>query len=652
MAFSAAQTEAVHFKDGPCMVLAGPGSGKTTVITNRLLHLIYEEGIDPAEILVITFTRLAAREMEDRFQKLCRERHGHCDLGRELGGGIRVRELGGAIAGSSSVRKRNGTGERHLDRTENPPVTFGTFHSVFFSILASYRNLSPQNIVRGQDRLLILRMLTDQENIDVSFDPDFFRKLSSEIAIYKELLPEERRKFSSELLEQDTFQCVYDGYIREMQRRRLIDFEDMLTGTLQLFKERPDALASCRERFRYVLVDEFQDINRTQYEIVKLIARPRNNLFIVGDDDQSIYAFRGARPEIMLGFEKDFPGTRKIILSENYRSRAEITAFTSRLIARNRRRFEKSLCSARGAGGRVLRFDVPDTVKEYRFLASEVRKEMEAGIPMEEIAVLFRTNSSARPLLNEFMQEGIPFVCQDRVQNPYEHFAVRDLLSYLRLSMGKGTRGDFIRIMNRPLRYISRESVGGRRNGLSDIEAFYQDKPWMLEKIVKLRNDLRVIGTLPSAAALSFIMKQVGYEEWLQEFASEHRADYQSYQDVIGEIREEALDHPDKTEWLSFAAGYGERLTEEMRNCPKNGIRLMTYHASKGLEFRIVHLIDCVEDLTPYRKAGTPAELEEERRMFYVACTRAEEELHIYVTGKRYSKRCVESRFVKEGSDG
>lgn len=295
MAFSKAQTQAIMHKDGPMMVLAGPGSGKTTVITHRIQYLTKEYGIDPGDILVITFTRAAAEEMRERYEAL-------------TGGGSRV--------------------------------TFGTFHSIFFRILKLAYRYTADNIVREDQQMQFVRELAQAGGLEPEDENEFAASILSEISSVKgERIALEH--YYSKNCPDAVFRQLYAGYEEKMRRAGLIDFDDMMVLCLELFTERKDILSAWQRRYRYILIDEFQDINRLQYEIVRMLAKPEDNLFIVGDDDQSIYRFRGAKPEIMLGFERDYPGAGRILLDVNYRSTEEIVAPALRLIGENQKRFFK-----------------------------------------------------------------------------------------------------------------------------------------------------------------------------------------------------------------------------------------------------------------------------------------------------------------------
>lgn len=639
MGFSNDQKRAIEHTDGPAMVLAGPGSGKTTVITHRILHLI-RQGVRPEDILVITFTKAAALEMEGRFRKLWLEER-------------MKQKLGDAYEKEIGHRPTFSRGEdaRSLGSLDDAggQVSFGTFHSIFFFILRIRFHFSFKNIISEREQSDLLREITESLHIDCSYDKDFLRLLTGEISRFKgsgKLLSD----FDSSLLEKEAFTSLMLQYQERLSRRRLVDFDDMLLRCHQLFLDEPEELRRWQKKYRYILVDEFQDISPLQYQIVRMLALPENNLFIVGDDDQSIYAFRGSDPGIMLGFETDYPGAVRIMLSKNFRSRKEIVDFASAVIARNRHRFPKTIEAVQGPGGRALRYQTEDTLQEYALVLQNIQKELLQGTAPERIAVLFRTQTLARPLISEFVRLQLPYTTRDHTQNVYDSMVAQDLMAYLRLSLGTGTRRDFLRIMNKPNRFISREAVQERATDFAKLRRYYRDRHGMDLILDRFVEDLKAIRALPTEAALIYICMRVGYLSYLEWYSQENHTGLEGVHAIIDALELSARQEPNKQKWLQYAEHYGEELQRSAaKNQAEQGVRLMTYHGSKGLEFDVVHLIDVNEGITPYTKAVTEAQIEEERRAFYVACTRAKRELHIYFTENRYAKKCSPSRFLLDG---
>ncbi|MDO4296213.1 MAG: ATP-dependent helicase [bacterium] len=610
MGFHAAQIEAISHQFGPMLVLAGPGSGKTTVITHRVLHLIRACKVSPSCILVITFTRAAAREMEERFQTLAAKEGG-----------------------------RNGDGR----------VSFGTFHSVFFRILKLAYRYDASQIVREEQKIHFMRELIAAHQMETEDETELIMALLAEISVVKgEML--ELEHYYAKSCSQEVFRGIYRGYEEKLRRAGLLDFDDMLVLCYELFSQRPDILAAWQKKYRYILIDEFQDINRLQYEIVRMLAKPEDNLFIVGDDDQSIYRFRGAKPEIMLGFEKDYPQARRVLLGVNYRSSRQIVETAGRVIANNRLRFPKEICADKGEGKPVLTRCFADPQREAERIAEEILAYQKAGYALEDMAILARTNQGLRLFVEKLMEYDILFYTKDQLPNLYEHWISKDILTYLRIAAGSRKRFDLLQIINRPKRYISRDALESEKVQWEQLKNFYQDKVWMLERIEQLEYDLQVVSKLAPAAAINYIRKAIGYDEYLREHAKARQKKPEELYETADMLQESAVAYRSWKEWEHHIKEYGEELLRQSkeRREKKEGVCLSTMHSSKGLEYRVVFLPDANEGVTPHHKAILDADVEEERRLFYVAMTRAKERLHIYYVKERYHKEAEPSPFLEE----
>lgn len=609
MRLNKAQKEAACHFQGPCMVLAGPGSGKTLTIAARIQYLIEERKVRPEEILVITFTRAAAREMKERFQRL-------------FGSG-------------------------------NAPVTFGTFHGIYFGILKWAYSLTAENIMSEEDRLRLLQQILALpeigDRICVEEEQDYIRRLLSEISRMKNSGCR-RADFRSEICP-ETFQDICRIYEKKQKEMQKIDFDDMLLLCWQLFRSRPDILRQWQERFRYILVDEFQDVNRIQYEILKMLALPQNNLFVVGDDDQSIYKFRGAKPGIMLGFPKDYPGTKKILLDVNYRSDGNILKGALRVIGNNKNRYVKKLKTSGDNGDCVHVQELRDPAEEGKYIIQEVQKRLQAGVPLTEIAVLFRTNMDGRLLSEMLLEYQIPFQMKEQVRNIYEHFIGRNLRSYLELASGKRDRKFFLDIMNCPKRYLSRESVERAVVSFDDMRNFYLDKDWMQDRIDTFEQDIIMMRGKSPYAAIQYVRKKIGYDEYLREYAQARRVSPEDLQEILLEIQEKSKEFSDMEAWFAYLDEYARELAAQKkreRSDRREGVQLMTMHGAKGLEFDTVFILGGNEGVIPSKKARLDEEIEEERRMFYVAMTRAKKKLIICYTKTKNGKDLDPSRFVEE----
>ncbi len=600
---------AAHYK-GPCMVLAGPGSGKTYTIARRIQYLIEQYKVRPEEILVITFTRAASYEMRSRFARLM--------------------------------------------KSESMPVTFGTFHGVYFGILKWAFGLDAGNILTEDNKYQMLRQILYDPGtgfeLDFTDEKEEIRDLLAEIGSVKnqgmKIEDYESARYGP------VFQNIFEAYEKQRKRMRKVDFDDMLLLCHELFKERPDVLKQWQARFRYILIDEFQDINRIQYEVIRMLALPENNLFVVGDDDQSIYRFRGADPEIMLGFEADYPGSQRYLLERNYRSSGNIVRGALKVIEGNQRRYSKKLFTENADGPCIHIQELKDSREECRYLIQKLRDLDGKGIAGRQIAILYRTGNDAGMLMEALTECQIPFVAKEQIRNIYQHFIARNLMSYMRLASGERERRLFLDVMNAPVRYISRDSMEGSsvKVCFEDLRRFYMDKDWMLDRIDQFEMDLKMLENQTPYASIQYIRRHIGYDGYLKKYAEDHRIKEESLFEILAGIEERAKDFQSAGEWFAYIENYTKTLNERKnrRSQENGGIRLMTMHGAKGLEFDTVFIMQCTEGTIPYKKAKLKPELEEERRMFYVAMTRAKRELIITYGKEKNGKETSPSRFVSE----
>ncbi len=606
MSFNSSQIQAIQHLEGPALVLAGPGSGKTTVIAHRVKYLMEQHHVDPSRILVITFTKAAAQEMQERFSRL--------------------------MDGRGSA------------------VTFGTFHSVFFRILKYAYHYRASNIIQEDQRREIIGACMEQSGMET--ERELVQAILGEISEIKNDRIEIRH-FYSQNCSQELFLELYQGYEQELRRRNQIDFDDMLGMTYELLRCRKDICRQWQAKYRYILIDEFQDINRIQYDVVRLLAEPRRNLFIVGDDDQSIYRFRGARPEIMLGFEKDYPDAVRILLNVNYRSTGILVKTASNLISCNRTRFQKQIRANEGQGIPVQVISCANPSEENRHVVQKMSEFFKQGVPWSDMAVLFRTNTGARGISEKMMEYNIPFQIRDALPNVYEHWIAQDVFAYLLLARGDVTRGTILKIINRPNRYISREALAAA-NGeqiFPSLASFYKGKRWILERLERLNLDLARIRGMAPFAAVNYIRNGIGYEQYLREYAEKRGIPREELYEVLDILQESAREYQTVEEWQEHIRQYGETLKQQSGKKAKEAaeaVSLTTMHSSKGLEYQIVFILDVNEEVMPHHKAVLEEDLEEERRLFYVAITRAKKNLYLYCTKERYNKNQKPSRYLEE----
>ena len=608
MSLNHAQTEAVAHNKGPCMVLAGPGSGKTLTIAKRIEYLIMKHKVRPEEILVITFTKYAAWEMKNRTRSIC---------------------------GPSSYA-----------------VTFGTFHGIYYGILKWAYRLNQSNLLSDEEKYRILREILpgidwDQEP-EADEEKDYLQELAIEIGNVKnncmDIEEYEPVKYTTE-----KFRKLYRTYEETKKKYRKIDFEDMLIQCRDLFMKRPDILKKWQEKFQYILVDEFQDVNQAQYDVVRMLAAPQDNLFVVGDDDQSVYGFRGAKPGIMMEFMKDYPKARRILLDVNYRSSGYIVKGALRVIENNKIRFEKKIEAFRKPDETVHVQEVKDPVQEAEYVLERIREYREKGVSYTEMAILYRTNVDARAMSELMTEYQIPFVMKEHLNNIYEHFIALDMISYLRLSQGEYDRKYFLQIANRPNRYLTRESMKTGNVSYESLRRYYRDKDWMVDRIDQLEWDMKMICDKTPYAAIQYIRKRMGYDEFLKEYAAYRKIPSEDLFEVLEEIWQNSKGYGTIKEWFEHIESYGKMLKEQnKKNGEKEGVNLMTMHAAKGLEFDTVFVIEANEGSCPYKKATADEEIEEERRLFYVAMTRAKRKLVISYVKEKNGKDLLPSRFVSE----
>lgn len=599
------QEEAVHSVSGPVMCIAGPGSGKTLTILYRLAVMIRQHHIEPASILVVTFTRAAAVSMRRRFLE--------------------------TVSGDEAK------------------VNFGTFHSVFFHMLKRQPDYARKNIVNDETAFQMILSLLGNNAETFSSNPDIIRQLLDEIA-YMKSSRTALSAYQSSVTDQETFRRIFRGYNNYLEDSGLLDFEDILNKTYELLTGNPDILRFWQNKFQYILVDEFQDINTVQYDITKLLAAPENNLFVVGDDDQSIYAFRGAAPEIMQKFPTDFPGTKMIHLDTNYRCSGAILSAASKVISNNRNRYPKQLTAFKDTGSKVIVKGFPTDREEHFYLAKLIAKELDEGTKPSEIAILCRTNSQCGAIASGFVDADIPFRMKGNIPTIYDNRYLVPVIAYIRFLAGNFSRQNFLQFCNKPVRYITRESLSEEEIDLDELYHSYEEeeKHYVSKNIGKLIYDLQMMRNLDTAAAIHYIRKVTGYEEYLKTNLNLAGNHYEEIMEYLDELEQEAVPYRSFTSFLNHISEYRKKLEALKEAPPIAAVNLTTYHGCKGLEYEFVCMPDCAEGVTPHRLSVSPPEIEEERRMFYVAMTRAKHRLYLSYSAKRHGRENKCSRFINE----
>ena len=602
------QLAAIRHNTGPARVLAGPGSGKTLVLTHRIRYLVDECHVNPANLLVITFTRAAAAEMKSRCYEL----------------------MGGRCAA----------------------VTFGTFHSVYFQILRHAYRMKTDVIITEERKNFLLREIVDKLELDIEDENDFVQGMIGEISLVKgEML--DLAHYYAKNCSEEVFRQVYSAYQEALLREQKIDFDDIMVMCLELLQQRPDILAGWQKRFQYILIDEFQDINLIQYRIARLLAAPEDNLFIVGDDDQSIYRFRGAKPEIMLNFTKDYPKAKEISLTVNYRSHQKIVSAASKVIEHNAVRLKKEITAASQEEGLVTVWPCPTIKEEYTRLIERIKQYLEEGYSPGDIAILFRTNVGQNNLVSKLLEHNLPFTMGSFLPNLFDHWAVQDILTYMRVAYGSRERRDILRIINKPNRYVSRSFLTESQVDLELLKKNCGDKDWLKDRLITFEQSLAMIRRMVPYGAIRYIRKAVGYDEYVIEYANYRRLDPKEVFGVLDEFESAVEGIRTYPALLKHIHEYAETLKEKSKESmsgelAKDRIVIQTMHSSKGLEYPIVLLPDVNEGVMPHSRATSEADVEEERRLFYVAMTRAKERLHLFYVRERYSQKAQCSRYVDE----
>lgn len=609
------QLKAVNHLDGPCMVLAGPGSGKTRVITYRIANMVVNKNIKPTSILAISFTKASSIEMKNR-----------------------------ALSLSNDFRMNK--------------VTYGTFHSVFFRILRYFENYNIESILDEKTKRIGLKNILKGLNIENADDDETIGQVINEISYVKNELMD-KRDFKSEVLTNDEFIKVYNFYEEYKQQMNKIDFDDMLIKTYELLKNNKAALDRVRSVYRYILVDEFQDINKVQFEALKLIANPSNNIFVVGDEDQSIYGFRGSRPDFLLEFEEYFSNTKKVLLDINYRSKGEIINIANRLIEKNTNRYEKVIKCGQGNGAKVNYISPEDSEEEAVYIAKDIKnKVQEDYTEYTDFAVIYRTNIQSRALVDVFMDMRIPFVVKDSIVTIYDHWAAQDILAYLRIGVNPNSNKDWIRIINKPFRYISKDNLNLIKDEPDFINSLI-NKCDLHPKQVKTINDLDIdisyVKGLNPKNAISYIRTTLDYDRYILDYCANRKIKTNGLIEILNELESSATNFKTIQEYLEHIERVKSEIVDNKNNKETDGVIFTTMHSAKGLEFKNVYIIGANEGTIPHEKSyeiddeeKKNDQIEEERRLMYVAITRAEENICISSPTNKYGKRVSKSRFVED----
>ena len=509
--------------------------------------------------------------------------------------------------------------ERYLKESKrsSTPVTFGTLHGVFFAILREAKQTKEKRLIAGKEKQRLLQDILKSLGQEISGLDEQARLLEQEISRIKHM-PELLDTFVSGTLAPKDFRQAYLAYQAALFHSQSMDFDDLATETLRLFTDCPGVRERWQQRFSHILVDEFQDIDRQQYALLKLLAKPQDNLFMVGDDDQSIYGFRGADPALMQQVTADFPALKTVVLDTNYRCERQIIACADRLIRHNRVRFAKKVHPAKLQEGQVVCLTAENRCSAWQKIAEDIAGEAKKGRPLSQMAVLTRTGKGQEGLQMTLQRKGIACCSQKESKSPALSFIWKDLLAYLQLGDGDKRRSTCLRILNRPERYIPRDALRGHL--LDWEESIEGADTFVAGRLCRLRQEIGGMKGLVPAAALYYIRRHMGYEAWLKALAVRQGKDPDVYLAMLELLQQLAAGKSSLSQYIAAVEAYAWPVSPE-------GVQLMTLHGAKGLEYDVVYIPDINDGNIPWREAREEAQIEEERRLLYVGMTRAREKL-------------------------
>lgn len=594
------QKQMVDAKEGPVLVVACPGSGKTTTMIARAKALV-DYGVNPAKLLVITFTKQAATHMQQKYEKA---------YGKE-------------------------------------GITFGTIHSICYRMLQSVAGYTKKDILLESEKWAFLAGQLHGKVAAAEME-ETISGIMREISFVKnKCIPPEA--YEPDSTDKRTFCILFHAYEDFRKSAGKIDFDDMLILARDILFNNGMVLDEYRKKYSYIMIDEFQDTNRVQADIFYLLAGENGNILVVGDDDQNVYGFRAAESAIMLDFPKKFPNCKIIYLDTNYRSEPEIIEIASKLIACNKKRFEKDFKGEKKGKGHIKITCFPDVVKQRDSVVEQLKKLHETGVPYEEMSVLYRTNKQNLMYVQALMKEEIPFYTTEAVKDHHMEFPFQDFMAYYRLAAGNPWKGDLQRILNRPSRYLKGDAF---KNCIYNIDQMIEcanrcsNPDAAKDRIYSMVDDIENLATMNPTQFVGYLYNVMDYRAGALSYAAYCGKDESEVNELLDSLIDEAKQFNTMQEWADYAKTYNKKLQEKRKN--KEGICLSTYHSAKGLEWDYVFLIDCNEDMTPFKKAESPEEIEEERRLFYVAVTRARKGVRFTWVSDNGPKKMFPSRFLTE----
>lgn len=604
-----AQCEAVMHGEGPAMVVAGPGSGKTLTIIRRLLYLIYERKVPADKILVITYTKEAALSMQDKFY-----------------------EQKNLLAFKQQVNQGY--------------VSFGTFHSYFYQIIKNIKKYSEYQLITPQEKYKLAKLVLKEFTDEVS---DFvIRRFLEQVSFYKNT---GRQKG------EDNIETAFYKYCELLRRYKRMDYDDMLyLCKIELLADSA-LIDKYGERYDYILIDEYQDINPIQYELINILIRNKQNLFVVGDDDQAIYGFRGSDGQCFQKFLEDYKNTKVMYLNVNYRCKEVIVNASKRLISGNKKRLDKNIISGTDnkTKGKIHIIGMLNTQEMYTSL---IRRFLERDVnELSFEAVLFRTNAAMQSFANMLVSQKVPFIIREKIKSYYEHFIVCDLFDFFKASIGYKDRALYLRIFQKINLPVGRELLNEETVDFKvlkkNIAQSVFDEAYVINQIEMFERHLQRLCSMRPKLGITYILHAMNYEKYLLIKAGNQLRIPEEWKEVLEWLQEDADGYIDYLSWEKHIQASKDNLDKQISVQYSNnqGIHLMTMHAAKGLEFRKVYICNLNDGVIPKLKKGeviTDELIEEERRLLYVAITRAKQEVELhYVTGTKENPRLA-SRFIEE----
>ncbi len=586
MKYTESQLEIIHHLNGPALVIACPGSGKTTTVIGRINYMVNEYGVEPYTILAVTFTKAAADSMKNKYES-----------------------QDGAKAG----------------------VSFSTIHSLCYSALAASYHLTPNQIISEYDVSKFFEKIIPlaRKNRDMK---KYIKHIITLISYVRNADMDYRAYVpNSDQVSQEEFIRYYEKYKGYKETSNKLDFDDMIIQTRDLFKFYPQILEYWQDRFPYIIIDEFQDTNAIQAEIFEMLARKYQNICVVGDDDQSIYGFRSADSSIMLNFEKEYENCARYSLDVNYRSCKNVVSAASKFIETNQQRFKKKFLGHIKKAGSIkfIHFANGENDTEAIRVRKEVERLIRSGEKPEDIAVLYRNNILITPTISEFVLNAIPYNVKDQVENIYTDVAFRDIRTYYRVANQMDTPEEYKKILNRPKRFLGKAVSDGIPKYdydklLSNCHKAKNEK-FAIKNVMKLDSMIGSLKTKDPKHFFSVLLRE-GYLDCLTEDYAEFtcRSD-EELKAGFKMLYNEAVQFGDMEKWLEHGEIVAKKISENSEK--KEGVNLVTFHSSKGLEWKHVLIIGFEHGVVPSKRAKS---VEEERRLFYVAMTRAMESLTIF----------------------